>query len=107
MKNIKLSCVGLLLTAGLLNAQSFDPNYTNGLYKYGENDNLSGTARYRALNGAMGALGGDLSATIDNPAGGAVFLSSEANITLGVNNGSLDVKNGTKTPSNSVGVNQA
>ncbi|MBV7440126.1 outer membrane protein transport protein [Weeksellaceae bacterium TAE3-ERU29] len=107
MKHIKLSCIGLLIASGLLNAQSFNPDYIEGLYRYGENDNLSGTARYKALNGSMGALGGDLSSTIDNPAGGAVFLISEANLTLGVNNGSLDIKNGNKNPSNSVGINQA
>lgn len=43
--------------------------------RYSKNDNL-GTARYTALSGAMGALGGDLSAMETNPAGGAVFIDS-------------------------------
>lgn len=43
-------------------------------------ENTNGTARYNAMSGAFGALGGDLSA-IENPAGFAVFLNSEFGIT--------------------------
>lgn len=43
--------------------------------RYGTEHN-TGTARYTALSGAMGALGGDLSAIKNNPAGSAVFLVS-------------------------------
>ena len=39
-------------------------------------DENTGTARFTALSGAMGALGGDFSATAKNPAGSAVFLNS-------------------------------
>lgn len=39
-------------------------------------EQTSGTARFSALSGAMGALGGDFSAIGINPAGGAVFLNS-------------------------------
>ena len=46
------------------------------------NDDLKGTARFRALSGAFGALGGDLSAISINPAGSAVFTSSHATFTL-------------------------
>ena len=45
---------------------------------------LNGTARYRAMSGAFGALGGDLSSLNVNPAGSAVFLSSVASLTLNV-----------------------
>lgn len=45
--------------------------------RYSTNYNL-GTARNAALSGAMGALGGDLSAMETNPAGGAVFTNSYA-----------------------------
>ena len=41
-----------------------------------------GTARYNGLSGVFGALGGDLSALSDNPAGSAVFSSSHGAITL-------------------------
>ncbi|MBL7472589.1 aromatic hydrocarbon degradation protein [Robertkochia sediminum] len=42
---------------------------------------LVGTARYRALSGAFGALGGDLSALNNNPAASAVFKYSEFTFT--------------------------
>lgn len=45
-------------------------------------DNIQGTARYRALSGAFGALGGDMSAVSINPAGSAVFNSSHASFSL-------------------------
>lgn len=40
------------------------------------NENIQGTARFNALGGAFGALGGDLSAIAINPAGSAVFLDN-------------------------------
>lgn len=40
-----------------------------------------GTARFRAMGGAFGALGGDMSAIAINPAGAAVFLKSEFSAT--------------------------
>lgn len=47
---------------------------TDGLrYSY---DLTNGSARYNALSGAFGALGGDLSAVAMNPAGSAVFLKN-------------------------------
>jgi len=36
-------------------------------------DEIQGSARFRALSGAFGALGGDLSAVSLNPAGSASF----------------------------------
>lgn len=47
---------------------------TDGL-RYSTEQN-PGSARFVALSGAMGALGGDFSAIRNNPAGGAVFLNS-------------------------------
>ncbi|GAB2780792.1 OmpP1/FadL family transporter [Salinimicrobium soli] len=52
---------------------------------------LNGTARYRAMSGAFGALGGDLSSLNINPAGSAVFLNSSAAITLNIENSDNDV----------------
>jgi len=49
-------------------------------------DNINGTARYNAMSGAFGSLGGDLSAIEINPAGAAVFLKSEFSISLDVRN---------------------
>ncbi len=43
---------------------------------------LTGTARYVSLGGAMGALGADASAIKDNPAGLGVYRSSELTATM-------------------------
>ncbi len=48
---------------------------TGDVLRYGT-ENLLGTARYQAMGGAFGALGGDLSALNTNPAGTAVFNNS-------------------------------
>ena len=45
-------------------------------------ENLNGTARFRAMSGAFGALGGDLSAIGVNPAGSVVFANNQAGFTL-------------------------
>lgn len=46
------------------------------------NEDINGTARYRAMSGAFGALGGDISSLSVNPAGSAVFTTNFAAITL-------------------------
>ncbi len=46
---------------------------------------LNGSARFVALGGAMGALGGDFSATGINPAGIGVYRKSELNLGIGLN----------------------
>ena len=45
-------------------------------------ENFGGTARYRAMGGAFGALGGDLSALNVNPAGSAVFNNNQFGASL-------------------------
>ena len=50
-------------------------------YNYAKRD-LSGTARYLSMGGAFGALGGDVSAIHTNPAGLAIYRSSEIVTTL-------------------------
>ena len=64
----------MLIIAILTITFSQAQNITDGL-RYSTKDN-TGTARFTALSGAMGALGGDFSAAQINPAGGAVFLNS-------------------------------
>ena len=49
--------------------------------KYANTDIL-GTARYMSMAGSMGALGGDPSAIIDNPAALGIYRSSELSFTL-------------------------
>ncbi|MBI6120021.1 OmpP1/FadL family transporter [Salegentibacter maritimus] len=75
MKKIFLT-LGVLFIAGIASAQ----NITDA-YRY-SSEELNGTARFRAMSGAFGALGGDLSAISVNPAGSAVFLNSFGTITL-------------------------
>ena len=72
--------------------------------------NLNGTARFQAMSGAFGALGGDFSAINVNPAGSAIFKNNQWSVSLSDN----ILKNstnyfGTKTDSdkNSVVLNQA
>jgi len=43
---------------------------------------ITGTARYRGVGGAFGALGGDVSAINSNPAGSAIFNNSSVALTL-------------------------
>ncbi len=52
-------------------------------------DNLTGTARFRAMSGAFGALGGDLSSIGINPAGSVIFANNQ----LGFSLSNYNVKN--------------
>lgn len=52
-------------------------------------DNLNGTARFRAMGGAFGAVGGDLSSFNVNPAGSAIFSNNQMALTLS----NFDTKN--------------
>ena len=45
---------------------------------------LNGTARYVAMGGALGALGGDISVLSDNPAGLGIFKKHDISFTTGV-----------------------
>src|SRR5690554_3017731 len=92
-----------VLSTSILQAQQI----SDGL-RYSTEQNL-GTARFTALSGAMGALGGDMSAMRNNPAGAAVFLSSS----LSISGSLLDVDNKTtyfnhteKSISDDVNLNQ-
>ena len=73
-------------------------------------DEIQGTARFRALSGAFGALGGDMSAVSINPAGSAIFSRSHASISLISSDINNDVSyfNGFDSSSNSdIDLNQA
>ncbi len=83
---ILLSCsIFLAAVSSSLFAQSIlDPYQISG-------SNPAGTARYNALGGAMSSVGGDGSAVTLNPAGGAMFLNSQADLSLSLFNKSSDV----------------
>lgn len=86
MKKITLNFWMLIciLTGGFLSAQEL-----NEIVQY-TTEELHGSARYQALAGAFGALGGDLSAISNNPASSTVFLLNEAGITIGLQSYATD-----------------
>lgn len=70
----------------------------------------SGTARFNALSGAFGALGGDLSALSINPAGSVVFLTSGLAFSLSGNdseNSASYFNTKTKSIDTDINLNQA
>jgi hypothetical protein len=72
----------LLLAAGLLTLPSFGQNEADVLrYSFRENQ---GTARSIGMGGAMGALGGDLSAIAWNPAGLGQYRRGEIGFNIGI-----------------------
>lgn len=79
MKRIVFSLI-VALSMSTLSAQ----NITDAL-RYSD-ETLNGTARFNALSGAFGALGGDFSALAINPAGGAVFLRNSASASFSLSN---------------------
>ncbi|MDH6534899.1 hypothetical protein D0T51_08285 [Parabacteroides sp. 52] len=76
MKKISLIMATLALCGGVAFSQG-----QIEAHKFGQTE-LSGTARYMGMGGAFGALGGDISAMHTNPAGLAVYRSSEVVTTL-------------------------
>jgi long-subunit fatty acid transport protein len=75
----KLLLIAMLGIAYTTTAQTLSYNDIGVLFS---NENINGTARFNAMSGAFGALGGDISAMDINPAGAAVFLKSEFAISL-------------------------
>ena len=73
-------------------------------------DNLNGTARFSAMSGAFGALGGDLSAINVNPAGSAIFSNNQAGATLSnfsIKNDATYFGNTIQKKENAIPLNQA
>lgn len=73
-------------------------------------DNLNGTARYRAMSGAFGALGGDFSSLNVNPAGSAIFSNNQIALTFnnfGIKNNSSYFGTSANENSSSFDLNQA
>lgn len=82
---VYISC---LFSFGLIHAQDL----TDALrYSSGE---TQGTARFKALSGAFGALGGDISGVSINPAGAAIFNRSHGAISANNNTVSKDAEFG-------------
>lgn len=97
----------ILMMTLLSGAMVFSQNVTDGL-RYSLEQNV-GTARFTALSGAMGALGNDFSAINVNPAGSAVFLSSNLKFSttlFDAENKSEYYNNPEKSFSDDVAINQ-
>jgi len=75
MKKLLILFIGVL-PMSILNAQDI-----SDALRYSTGD-VQGTARFRAMSGAFGALGGDLSALSINPAGSAIFNRSHASLSI-------------------------
>ncbi len=67
----RISTFIMVLTCVYVSAQNI-----NDVVRY-STENIQGTARFQAMGGAFGALGGDLSSLNVNPAGSAVFNYSQ------------------------------
>jgi hypothetical protein len=73
-------------------------------------ENLNGTARFQAMSGAFGALGGDFSSINVNPAGAAVFSNNQLGFTLSnfnIKNSSNYFGTSTSTNNSNFDLNQA
>ena len=73
-------------------------------------DNLNGTARYRAMSGAFGALGGDFSSLNVNPAGSAIFSNNQIALTFNnseIKNNSIYFGTSVNEKNSSFDLNQA
>jgi long-subunit fatty acid transport protein len=79
----KLFLAVMLCVAYISNSQTLGYNDIGVLFS---KENINGTARYNAMSGAFGALGGDITAIEINPAGAAVFLMSEFAASLNISN---------------------
>lgn len=97
-----------ILIAGLTFGIAQSQDITDAL-RYSQ-ENLNGTARFRALNGAFGALGGDLSSLNVNPAGSAIFSNNQLAVSLS----NFDIQNNSNyfgsratEKNNSLDLNQA
>ncbi|CAN1488335.1 Outer membrane protein transport protein (OMPP1/FadL/TodX) [Flavobacteriaceae bacterium] len=97
-----------LFLFGLTSSAIFSQNITDAM-RFSQ-DNLNGTARYRALSGAFGALGGDFSSLNVNPAGSAIFSNNQFALTFnnfGIKNNSNYFGTSVNENSSSFDLNQA
>ena len=74
---------GIFLFIGVMSMLTINAQDINDALRYSTGE-VIGSARYRALSGAFGALGGDLSAISVNPAGSAIYTNSFASVSLNV-----------------------
>jgi hypothetical protein len=98
----------ILLITGLTVSVTHSQEVSDAM-RYAQ-DNITGTARFRAMGGAFGALGGDLSALTVNPAGSAIFSNNQVGVTFSnqhIKNNSNYFGTSTSDKENSFILNQA
>lgn len=83
MKKVILFIIGSIFVSN-----SYGQDFTDAL-RYAT-DEVQGSARFRAMGGAFGALGGDFSAININPASSVIFNKSKAGFTLGLSSKNND-----------------
>ncbi len=81
----------IILVVLALTIQSIQAQGVTDALRYAQT-NLSGTARFSAMGGAFGALGGDLSSMNVNPAGSVIFANNQVGGTLTSSNTTNDSK---------------
>ncbi|QXP77953.1 MULTISPECIES: OmpP1/FadL family transporter [Winogradskyella] len=96
MKKLLMLGIGLISTSYII-AQDITDAVRYSM------DEIQGTARFRAMGGAFGALGGDMSSININPASSAVFNNSQASVSLGLFNSKENIGyfDGSNSSSNS------
>lgn len=83
----KMKRIGIMMSVlALCGGTAFSQSQLDA-FKYSQGE-LNGTARYLGMGGAFGALGGDISAMNTNPAGLAIYKSSEVVTTLSLSSSS-------------------
>ena len=90
MKNLIFTLVGIVSILS-----SYGQDLTDAL-RYSGSD-TEGTARFKSMSGAFGALGGDMSAVSINPAGSAIFNLSHGSMTVATQSTSNDMLYGSNT----------
>jgi len=98
-----------ILVIGILSMSNIMAQDISDALRFSQ-DEIQGSARFRAMSGAFGALGGDMSAVSANPAGSAIFSRSHASISLSSLNIDNDVSffNGQSSSSDSkIDIHQA
>ncbi|MEO0037426.1 MAG: hypothetical protein RIQ59_637 [Bacteroidota bacterium] len=96
----------VLLSASLNSTYAQD---INDAMRFAQTD-LNGTARYKAMGGAFGAVGGDFSSLNINPAGSLIFANNQVGFTLSnfnIHNNSNYFGNSTSDSKHSFDINQA
>lgn len=103
MKKLTLLFIGVISMSSI-----YAQNITDAV-RY-SSDEILGSARFRGMSGAFGALGGDMSAVSLNPAGSAVFNNSHTSLSItnfNIDNETNYFNNTNRTSNSNLELNQA